>query len=565
MANQTVKKARQPKAAVAKPSWQTQARRLVKWVGLPLLIYFIFFCIFTWPWITHFRGWYFTDNGDGLQNVWNMWWINKSVVQLHQLPWHTGLLHYPWGVTLLGQTMNPFNGFVGIILMHVFGLSLVHTFNIMIIFSFVVGGLTAFWLCYYFSRSYVASLVGGFIFTFSSYHFAHAIGHMQLVSLEWIPLFILLWWTLLKRPHLWIAIAASVSLFLALFCDYYYFLYSVIIAAFIFIYLYWRKEIPSLKDKNTYVPLLVFLGLSLLIITPLPLALLRLNAREVLDGAHNARIFSTDLFAPFVDGGFWRFHSWTFGYWRQVKAFVSESSIYLTISLLVVFVISWFQRKKLQRDYYFLVFLAIFFGIMSFGPRLHLGRHTLESVPMPYVLLEKIVPGLKLSGVPVRMMLITILALAVIATLVLARLNLRTWKGKLLIAAFVIVYAIEVWPATLPLTPRSYAPYVYALHNVAKGAVLDDAANSSAEQLLDQTEHEQPMILGYISRTPKSLKDKEATMVAAISRGYYTILCKDYKLRYITTPAFRPLHTTFPAIYHDKQAIIYDLKNSPNC
>src|SRR5579883_2742300 len=91
---------------------QRLQNRILLCVVVPLLIYFVFFCVFTWPWVTHFRGWYFTDSGDGLQNVWNMWWINKSVVQLHRLPWYTNFLHYPFGVTLLGQTMNPFNGFV---------------------------------------------------------------------------------------------------------------------------------------------------------------------------------------------------------------------------------------------------------------------------------------------------------------------------------------------------------------------------------------------------------------------------------------------------------------------
>ncbi len=229
----TVKK--QTKTITKPAHRQAIVKKLGKWVGLPLVIYLVFFLFFTWPWIAHFNTYFFTDAGDGLQNVWNMWWVDKSIVDLHQLPWFTNYLHYPHGVTLLGQTLNPFNGFVGIGLMHVFGMSLVQAFNTMIIFSFVMSGITAFWLCYYFTKKYVPSLIGGFIFTFSSYHFAHAIGHMQLVSLEWMPLFILLWWKLLVKPSYRLAIGASLALLLVLFCDYYYFLYSVTVAAFIFI------------------------------------------------------------------------------------------------------------------------------------------------------------------------------------------------------------------------------------------------------------------------------------------------------------------------------------------
>jgi hypothetical protein len=546
-------------------AWRPRFLWLMKWAGLPLVIYFIFFCIFTWPWVSHFNGWYFTDAGDGLQNVWNMWWVDKSVTDLHQLPWHTSYLHAPWGVTLLGQTLNPFNGFVGIVLMHLFGLSLAQAFNSMIIFSFVVGGLTTFWLCYYFSKSYFASLVGGFIFTFSSYHFAHAIGHMQLVSLEWIPLFVLLWWKFLKKPTYLLAAGTSVSLLLVLFCDYYYFLYSVIIAAFAALYLYWQKQIPPLDERKTYMPLIAFLVISAIIILPLPIALLFINGNGSLSGAHNPRVFSTDIVTPFLDGGFWHFQSITHSYWRHVKAFVSESSTYLTLSLIAVFVFAWFKRKKLSKDYYFWIFTGLFFGVMSIGPRIHYGGHALEILPMPYVIMEKVIPGLKLSGMPVRMLLITILSMAVIASMVFAKLNYDSWKGRAILGLFVIIYALEVWPSTLPLTAATFPKYIYFMQKLPNSIILDNAAPSQPAQLMHQTKIEKRLILGYISRTPKKLETQEAPMVADIMLGRYDGLCKNYKLRYVSTPADTPLKTTFPIIYKDREAIIYDFKNSPGC
>jgi hypothetical protein len=547
--------------------WKNRLFWLGKWAGLPLLIYFIFFGIFTMPWIAHFNDWFYTDNGDGLQNVWNMWWIHKAVVSLHDLPWYTSYLHFPWGVTLLGQTLNPFNGFAGIVLQGIFGLSLKQAFNTLIVFSFLMGGLSTFWLCYYFSKSYFASIVGGFIFTFSSYHFAHAIGHMQLISLEWIPLFILLWWKLLKKPSYMLAIGASLSLFLVLFCDYYYFLYSLITAGFIFVYLLWKKELPPLKIRSSYLPLVCFGVLSLIIIAPLPVALLRLNSHEILEGSHPARLLSSDIFTPFIDGNFWHFHSLTDGYWKHVNSYVlpGDSSVYFTYALLFVVFISWIKRKQLSRYLGFWWFIALFFGIMSLGPRLHMQHHYLEIIPAPYVILEKLIPGLELSGVPVRMLVMTILAMAVVASVVLARLNLSQWRGRILLALFVLIYSLEVLPVGLPMAGNSFPAYTYALRKLPNGAVLDNAAKSEPMQLLNQTNHDKPMILGYISRTPRSLSKKEAPMVDAYTLGKYASLCKNYKLRYVTTSAKKPLNTTFPIVYKDENALIYDLKDSPNC
>jgi len=99
------------------------------WV-LPILIYFVIFCILTFPLISKFHTHFFADQGDGLLNVWNLWWINKAVTELNQNPWHTTYLHYPNGTTLLGQTLNPFNGFIGIALLRLF--TLIETHNLVV-------------------------------------------------------------------------------------------------------------------------------------------------------------------------------------------------------------------------------------------------------------------------------------------------------------------------------------------------------------------------------------------------------------------------------------------------
>src|SRR4051812_8510139 len=115
------------------------ARARVKLVATrffaPAAIYFGFFCFYTWPWIKHPRSQFFANDGDGLQNVWNIWWVRHALTDLHQSPWHTTVLHAPYGTTLLGQTMNPFNGLVGVVLVPLFGIVL--TYNALVIFSFV--------------------------------------------------------------------------------------------------------------------------------------------------------------------------------------------------------------------------------------------------------------------------------------------------------------------------------------------------------------------------------------------------------------------------------------------
>jgi hypothetical protein len=187
----------------------------------PAFLYFAVFVVVTWPLMLKFSTCFFTDERDGLMMIWNLWWTNEAVTQLHVSPWFTNYLHYPHGVTLLAHTLCPFNGFVSIVLL--WFLSLTQTYNVIIVSTFVTAGLTTFWLSYYISRSFWPSIVAGFIYSFSNYHFAHMLGHLNLASLEWIPLFVLCWYVLLNKPGILIALAASLTLFAVFLCEYFFF------------------------------------------------------------------------------------------------------------------------------------------------------------------------------------------------------------------------------------------------------------------------------------------------------------------------------------------------------
>ena len=96
---------------------QSGAPKTIALVVIPLLVYLVCFYLLTFPQLHQFSTHYFTDEGDGLGNVWNLWWTNKAITELHQSPWHTTFLYYPYGTSLLPHTLNPFNGILAIVLM----------------------------------------------------------------------------------------------------------------------------------------------------------------------------------------------------------------------------------------------------------------------------------------------------------------------------------------------------------------------------------------------------------------------------------------------------------------
>ncbi|MEP6774747.1 MAG: hypothetical protein ABJA50_04050 [Chloroflexota bacterium] len=128
--------------------------------------------------------------GDAWANIWNLWWVKQALLDRHINPYHTDMLYYPGGVNLYLHTLTLTAGLISIPL-QLLGFNLLATYNLVLLLSFVLAGYGAFLLCHYLSANRWASFVGGAIFTFAPYHFAHLLGHMNLVSLQWIPLYVL--------------------------------------------------------------------------------------------------------------------------------------------------------------------------------------------------------------------------------------------------------------------------------------------------------------------------------------------------------------------------------------
>lgn len=547
-----------PKEAVTDPRSGRQPRRFQTPVrfALPPAVYFAAFCLYTWPWVAHPGSVFFTDTGDGYQNVWNMWWVNRAVTVVHQSPWHTNLLHYPYGTTLLGQTMNPFNGVVAIGLLRL--MPLVAAFNVMVAFSFVATGVTAFWLCRYFCHRDFPATIGGFLVTFSSYHLAKTLGLMQLVSMEWVPLFILCWWQLLTAPRRrWVGLTPA-SLLLVLMCDYYYFLFSVVAAGAVALHL-WRSGKLRVSLRQTAASG----ALAGVLTLPLPVALAWSNLRDPMQGGHPS--YSSDILSLFIDGGHWRFSSLSSWYYGNGPpgASVAETSIYLSVTVVALIVAAVVLRHRTGRHTRFWLWFAAVSAILSLGPHLVIAGHD-TGIPLPFDLFRLAIPGFNYNLEPERIAVMTSLAAAVLACGVLSRLDLRRRKGHRILVGLVCAGAlIELWPARPPAAPVSRPGYVTALKQLPSGGVIDDAAVRDGQidrslQLYDQVLDGKPMAFGYISRTPQSVVGEDATLQGAIAQHRYSELCGHYHFAYLTLPnsVSRP---PLRVLYDDGQASVYAL------
>lgn len=490
-----------------------------------------------------------------------MWWINHSVTELHQLPWNTTLLHFPHGTSLLAHTLNPFNGFVGIALLKF--LTLTQAFNVMVLFSFAIGGLTAFLLAFYLSRNYWGSLLAGFIFTFSNYHFAHAEGHMQLVSLEWIPLFLLFWLMLMTKPSIRVGLAAALVLFGVLLCDYYYFFYCVLAA---FLITLWHilktKDVFFLLRKKYLAPVAAFMIGLLATSGPLVLALSVFSRRNPLLGAHHPKVFSLDLLAPFIPGGHWRFESLTRFYWTKITGNFHESSVHLGLAVIFILIFVWVKRKKIREpslNLWFFIFL--FFLILSLGPVLHIWGKEISWFKLPYILLEALFPPLKLGGMPIRMMVMASLCAGILFAFGFKLLWKDSTKRKIFMGMLLVVLCFEYLPSPMPETRVDVPEYVLALKGFAGSGGVLDTVSLPTFALYYQTVHKKPMSEGYIARVPVSVSEKNDRIKQLLLSRQFELLYRSYHFRYLVTESEYTTSTKVPIqiVYNDGKVRIYDL------
>ena len=523
------------------------ARRGIIWsLAAPAALYLALFFALNPHLAANFSTAFFFGGFDGFQNIWNLWWVDKAVRELQTLPWHTNYLHFPAGTTLVGHTLNPFNGLLSIVLLPF--LTMVQAYNAIVIFSFVSGGVTAFWLCREVTPSYSGSLLGGALFTFSSFHFMHADGHLQLTALQFIPLFVLCWIRFCELRTWPRAATSAIALGLVLLCDLYYFAYCVIGGALFVAWKSWNERDAWWLLRPSPLPLLAGFIVPTLATSGILLgALVYTHATDPFFGTHSPRDLSMDLLSPFVWGYYWRFREAVRPLWQPLSKYVTEASVHVGWSVIALAVYGWRQRAQVTLKYAgFWIVVIAFFGVMALGPNLKIGgqeisageislmgRDDINPLVLPYAVLWLVFPPWRLAGVPVRMMVMVQLAAAVLAAAgwhaARTSPNRRVAIGAIaLLAAITVEYLPYPQPVTTPMIPA----YVRALAEMPDGAVIDLASNGP-QALYYQTVHEKPMAFGYISRTATSVDAADLALTRLILDGAWDEATRLNGFRYV--------------------------------
>ncbi len=151
--------------------------------------------------------------------AWNLWWVRHAVFDLHVSPLYTNYLIYPFTSPLAGHTLALLWGFVSAPFQMVFGL--ISAFNGIIILSFVLAAS----LMYTFVRRHVQrqsmAVLAGLIFAFTPAMLHRAsVGHIDKLSIFWLPLVLLAWDKVIATRRWTWAIITGLCLYLSWLTDF---------------------------------------------------------------------------------------------------------------------------------------------------------------------------------------------------------------------------------------------------------------------------------------------------------------------------------------------------------
>ncbi|NIN08140.1 MAG: hypothetical protein GTO76_05640, partial [Planctomycetales bacterium] len=252
-----------------------------------LLGYLALTLLMTYPLVREFSRAIPGDGFDGWQNVWNLWWVKRALLVDGSSPYFTRFVDYPDGVHLYFHTLNIFNGLT--FLPFTLNGGPLLAYNVAVAFSFVIGGFGTYLLALYIMRraspgrllrwsraTLLAAFVAGVVYAFSPYHMAHLLGHLQLISLQWLPFYALFAIKLIDQSQLSnikyrISNALMAALFLVLVaaCDWYYAFYMVLFTGLYLLWTIWRRRVwlaPTLALIGTG---LIFLLITSPVLVPM--------------------------------------------------------------------------------------------------------------------------------------------------------------------------------------------------------------------------------------------------------------------------------------------------------
>ncbi len=511
---------------------------------LAFFAYAIMTLVLTFPVILHVRQYVPWTSLDVWHSFWNLWWIKASVGSF-QNPYYTYVMLYPSGTSVLFQGFTFVNSLPGIFLQGPLGLVL--TYNLFFFTSYILSGFNAYLLAKSVTREKVGSFIAGVVYAFAPIHVAQSMAHLNIMTQQWLPLYLLFLFRLRDQTELRNVVYASIALLLVALSDLHFLIMALLLTALFTVYLLWKERSPILS--SAFIPRLVLTLVSTVVLM-LPFMFPIISGVLLGTAGYSAEPLSADvrnsadLAAFFIPGPTNPiFRNLVRNIYLPISPFTYTSQYvyagYTTIALaLIGFALAWKRQNGLRVRFWLLSLLT--FGILSLGPYVTLlGNMT--QLPLPYLYLYYLIRVFQSIRTPYRLDIVVMLTLAVLAAIALSRMFERYGTRKILkaiaykkfVAVLVsVLILVEFFAAPMPVVPAQIPSYYNIIRNdPGQFAVMEVPIDLTLDvYLLYQTFHGKFLVNGHAARTPDyALVFQQSTPFIRLLRNDTSVLASPPK------------------------------------
>src|SRR5436305_9160659 len=232
---------------------------------LVLLLYIFLTIVLTYPAVFFLRTKVPGGPEDNFHFLWELWYVAHALFDLHRSPFFDPDVFVPFGFNLLrNQDLSPGTVLLFSPLAHFFGE--VFTYNFLILASFVLTAFGTYLLARELWSNRLAAFLAGIVVGFCPYRFAHAGGHLSIVSTQWIPFFFLYLERLISRPRLKNAVLTGVFFGLSAWSTWYYF-FMVPIAAVFYVAFRVDWKLPGTDLRHLFKLGLISIAIALMFVS----------------------------------------------------------------------------------------------------------------------------------------------------------------------------------------------------------------------------------------------------------------------------------------------------------
>jgi len=478
--------------------------------------YTILTCIMSYP-VILFKVTYVPGEADVYSHLWYFWWFKEALIELGTNPFFTDYMFYPKGVSLI-FSIAPGNAIFLVPLQLVFGL--IKSYKILFLFTFIASGYGTYLLVKYLTGDTKAAFISGLIFMFCPYHFAHALGHTNLMSIEWIPFYVLFLIKIVKENKRSDAIYAAFFLFLTAICCYYYLIYLFVFTLMFLLYYLWADKRSILKKD-------IIKRFSIMIITfglffspfayPLLKEILITNYSYLYIGGFVT--YSADFLGFFIPSLFHPvFKGLVTPIYQNFTGNIAEYTTFIGYTVIFLSIISVLKVKTKETQFWSLSAMISF--ILCLGPILHIKgvlnipcEGYMVSIPLPYLFLMRI-PIISIARVPSRWDVLVMLSLAVLAgyglSYVFKRFDGKFFnkisKKHVLAVIFSCLILFEFLAIPYPMSSAKVPEFYEQIANEHGDYAIFNVPNRPySTYLYYQTVHEKKIVNGYVSRPTQDI------------------------------------------------------------